>query len=165
MTWTRERTELLKRYWADGESASRIAFLLGGFEHCDDGGRNAVIGKVHRLKLACRETAVASRPPPPRKTADRVAWNKDKRTERTPRALSTPGEPRRPVEPVSLDIPITDLRPGQCKWPHGDGPFLFCGHTAEAGTVYCAFHKRVAYRPAERQAKPFVILGFRKVAA
>jgi GcrA cell cycle regulator len=165
MTWTKERVELLKRYWADGESASRIAFLLGGFEHCDDGGRNAVIGKVHRLKLAGRETAVASRSPRPRETADRAVWNKDKRTERTPPALSSPGVPPRPVEPVSLDIPITDLRPGQCKWPHGDGPFLFCGHTSEAGAVYCAFHKRIAYRPAERQAKPFLILGFRKVAA
>jgi GcrA cell cycle regulator len=165
MTWTRERTELLKRYWADGESASRIAFLLGGFEHCDDGGRNAVIGKVHRLKLAGRETAVSSRPPRPRETADRVAWNKGKRTERKPSELSSPGAATRPVGPVSLDIPITELRPGQCKWPYGDGPFLFCGHAARDGAVYCAFHKRIAYRPAERQAKPFVILGFRKVAA
>ena len=26
MSWTPERTELLRRYWAEGESASRIAF-------------------------------------------------------------------------------------------------------------------------------------------
>jgi GcrA cell cycle regulator len=162
MIWTRERTNLLKRYWAEGESASRIAFLLGGFDHCDDGGRNAVIGKVHRLKLAGRETAASSRSPRP--TDDRIAWNKDKRMERKPRPAE-PQAPPKPIEPVSLDISITELRPGQCKWPHGDGPFLFCGHTADASAAYCAFHKRIAYRPAERQAKPFVILGFRKVAA
>jgi GcrA cell cycle regulator len=162
MIWTRERTDLLKCYWAEGESASRIAFLLGGFDHCDDGGRNAVIGKVHRLKLAGRETAASSRSPRP--TDDRIAWNKDKRMERKPRPAE-PQAPPKPIEPVSLDISITELRPGQCKWPHGDGPFLFCGHTAETGAVYCAFHKRIAYRPPERKAKPFVILGFRKVAA
>jgi GcrA cell cycle regulator len=165
MTWTRERVELLKRCWAEGESASRIASLLGGFDHCDDGGRNAVIGKVHRLKLAGRETAASSRLPMAGKKADGVAGSKGKRAERTPRAPSPPDEPPRPAEPVSLNIPIIELRPGQCKWPHGDGPFLFCGHAVEAGTVYCAYHKRIAYRPAERQAKPFVILGFRKVAA
>ncbi len=164
MTWTRERTELLKRFWAEGGSASRIAFLLGGFDHCDDGGRNAVIGKVHRLKLAGRETVEACRPPRPRKTTDRVAWNKSERMERAPQPAA-PQAPPKPIEPVSLEIPIIELRPGQCKWPHGDGPFLFCGHTADAGAVYCAFHKRIAYRPAERQAKPFVILGFRKVGA
>lgn len=165
MTWTRERVEFLKHCWARGESASRIAFLLGGFDHCDDGGRNAVIGKVRRLKLASRETATSSRPPKPRRKADGVARNESRRTERAPRALCLPDQRPRPVEPVSLGIPITELRPGQCKWPHGDGPFLFCGHVAEAGAAYCAFHKRIAYRPAERQTKPFVILGFRKVAA
>jgi GcrA cell cycle regulator len=162
MTWTRERTELLKRYWAEGESASRIALLLGGFEHCDDGGRNAVIGKVHRLKLAGRETAVSARLPNPQNTTDRIASNDGNKAEPKP---TPPGAATlKPIEPVSLDIPLTELHPGQCKWPHGDGPFLFCGQGVEDSAVYCGFHKRLAYRPAERQAKPFIILGLRRAA-
>ncbi|MEF2547197.1 GcrA family cell cycle regulator [Aurantimonas sp. E1-2-R+4] len=48
MGWTDERVELLKRLWTEGLSASQIADKLGGVS------RNAVIGKVHRLKLESR---------------------------------------------------------------------------------------------------------------
>ncbi|MEM1378591.1 MAG: GcrA family cell cycle regulator [Pseudomonadota bacterium] len=48
MSWTDERVETLKKLWTDGLSASQIAAKLGGVS------RNAVIGKVHRLKLAPR---------------------------------------------------------------------------------------------------------------
>ena len=50
VNWTDERVELLKKLWADGLSASQIAAKLGGVT------RNAVIGKVHRLKLSARVT-------------------------------------------------------------------------------------------------------------
>ena len=48
MIWTEERVETLRRLWAEGLSASQIAAQLGGVS------RNAVIGKVHRLKLSGR---------------------------------------------------------------------------------------------------------------
>ncbi|WP_285293746.1 GcrA family cell cycle regulator [Aureimonas altamirensis] len=48
MSWTDERIETLKRLWSEGHSASQIAGELGGVS------RNAVIGKVHRLKLESR---------------------------------------------------------------------------------------------------------------
>lgn len=48
VSWTDERVDTLKKLWADGLSASQIAAKLGGVS------RNAVIGKVHRLKLAPR---------------------------------------------------------------------------------------------------------------
>jgi GcrA cell cycle regulator len=49
MGWTEERVELLKKLWMEGFSASQIAGELG-----DGVTRNAVIGKVHRLKLSGR---------------------------------------------------------------------------------------------------------------
>ena len=48
MSWTDERVELLKKLWTEGLTASQIAAKLGGVS------RNAVIGKVHRLKLESR---------------------------------------------------------------------------------------------------------------
>ena len=48
MSWTEERVETLKKLWSEGLSASQIATTLGGVS------RNAVIGKVHRLKLPGR---------------------------------------------------------------------------------------------------------------
>ena len=57
MSWTDERVETLKKLWADGLSASQIAAQLGGVS------RNAVIGKVHRLKLSGRAKSVSSGAP------------------------------------------------------------------------------------------------------
>ncbi len=54
MSWTDERIDLLKKRWTEGNSASQIAAELGGVT------RNAVIGKVHRLKLESRIKAVPS---------------------------------------------------------------------------------------------------------
>lgn len=44
--WTADREAALKRMWIDGLSCSQIARALGG-----GATRNAVIGKVHRMKL------------------------------------------------------------------------------------------------------------------
>ena len=55
MSWTPERTDTLKVMWTAGHSASEIARKLGHVT------RNAVIGKVTRLKLPGR------RPPSPLK--------------------------------------------------------------------------------------------------
>ena len=54
MNWNDERVEQLRKLWADGLSASQIASTLGGVS------RNAVIGKVHRLKLSSRGRATAA---------------------------------------------------------------------------------------------------------
>ena len=48
MSWTPEREEKLRQLWKKGHSGSQIASILGNTT------RNAVIGKVFRLKLASR---------------------------------------------------------------------------------------------------------------
>ncbi|MDR0252244.1 MAG: GcrA family cell cycle regulator, partial [Brucellaceae bacterium] len=48
--------ELLKKLWSEGLSASQIAAQLGGVS------RNAVIGKVHRLKLSGRGKTTTAAP-------------------------------------------------------------------------------------------------------
>ena len=71
MGWTEERVELLKKLWLEGLSASQIAGVLG-----EGVTRNAVIGKVHRLKLSGRAKPASSAPrvrQTPRPTARRVA--------------------------------------------------------------------------------------------
>ena len=55
--WTEERVELLKKLWLEGLSASQIAGVLA-----EGVTRNAVIGKVHRLKLTGRAKPASSTP-------------------------------------------------------------------------------------------------------
>jgi GcrA cell cycle regulator len=57
MAWTDERVALLKKLWMEGLSASQIAAELG-----EGVTRNAVIGKVHRLKLSGRAKPAPSSP-------------------------------------------------------------------------------------------------------
>ncbi|MFI5018063.1 MAG: GcrA family cell cycle regulator, partial [Dongiales bacterium] len=52
MEWTNDRIDELRRLWGQGQTASRIAELLGGVT------RNAVIGKAHRLGLRGRPSPI-----------------------------------------------------------------------------------------------------------
>ncbi len=167
MNWTDERVELLKKLWSEGLSASQIAAQLGGVS------RNAVIGKVHRLKLSSRAR--------PTSTAPRV-----KKTVRSPsanRAHPRPGRSSgggtigatalkphfyadaiaqhavRPIEnvvvPIALKLSLIELTEKTCKWPIGDPlmeEFHFCGHDSGESSPYCTYHARLAFQPsAERK--------------
>lgn len=67
MHWTQADDDLVKVLWASGYSAGKIAHKLG-----DRFSRNAVIGKVHRLRLTRRDQSELPRAPrasSPRRTA------------------------------------------------------------------------------------------------
>jgi GcrA cell cycle regulator len=49
--WTIAREEQLEKLAGEGLSCREIAVEMNCFSHCSDGGRSAVIGKVHRMKL------------------------------------------------------------------------------------------------------------------
>ncbi|WP_375615592.1 GcrA family cell cycle regulator [Bartonella sp. AP58NXGY] len=169
MGWTCERVELLKKLWSEGLSASQIAAQLGGVS------RNAVIGKVHRLKLPGRG-----------KTTQGSA-----RSQKTPVGSSSPSSPRvrrntstvspintssvsieettlkteflaedvkevdmstKPnvVVPISRQLNLLQLSENTCRWPVGDplsADFHFCGADSDENSPYCAFHAKLAFQP------------------
>ena len=110
MSWTDERVELLKKMWAEGQSASQIAKELGGVT------RNAVIGKVHRLGLSNRnggepETAKpepAKAKPEPKAKSEPAAANPapvpEPRTESAEPAPVAPGIRNR-IIPAGQPLP------------------------------------------------------------
>lgn len=114
MTWTEERVAKLRELWSQGKTASEIGVALGGVS------RNAVIGKVHRLKLSGRPSPIKQRP-----------------LEHTPM-------------PVLGSATLLSLGDRSCKWPVGDPlspDFHFCGKSACTGMPYCVEHAQVAYQP------------------
>lgn len=178
MGWTEERVELLKKLWMEGLSASQIAAVLG-----DGVTRNAVIGKVHRLKLSGRAKPASSTPrvrSTPRPSSRRVS---------SPSSRSSLGGMSRPrsigaapmmgatalkvseeyeveayqlpqVEeleiPVEQRLTLLQLNEHTCKWPIGDplGPdFYFCGQSSVEGHPYCEFHSRRAYHQIEKKRR------------
>jgi GcrA cell cycle regulator len=167
MNWTDERVELLRKLWSEGLSASQIAAQLGSVT------RNAVIGKVHRLKLSSRGRATAS-PSRPKKSASSGTRSASRPASVT-RSVTTIGatalqtqfdaEPvaryqLRPVEnvvvPISRRLQLVQLSERTCKWPNGDPmteEFSFCGNdTAETGP-YCTYHSRIAFQPASERRR------------
>ena len=165
MNWTDERVESLKKLWAEGLSASQIAAQLGGVS------RNAVIGKVHRLKLSARGRATAA--PARQKKTSSPAPRPSRPSSRpmtttigaTALQVQYDAEPiarqhLRPVEdvvvPMSRHLKLIELSEQTCKWPNGDPlseEFSFCGNNSEESGPYCRYHSRIAYQPAERRRR------------
>jgi len=166
MNWTDERVEMLRKLWSEGLSASQIAAQLGGVS------RNAVIGKVHRLKLSGRGRATSSAPRPkkPQNTAARPTPQRVVR----PTTISVganalqvnfDAEPaerqyvRQQVDvvvPISRRLALTQLSEKTCKWPNGDPlaeDFSFCGNECGDSGPYCAYHAKLAYQPASERRR------------
>jgi GcrA cell cycle regulator len=114
MSWTDERVELLKKMWAEGQSASQIAKELGGVT------RNAVIGKVHRLGLSNRSTtAPASTAKAPKETKTpaepnaataRANAKRDTAAETKPSPKPRPAAEAPAAAPVPRSNNVTPLR-------------------------------------------------------
>lgn len=174
MNWTDERVDLLKKLWGEGLSASVIAAQIGGIS------RNAVIGKVHRLKLSGRGRANAA-PARPKKSAAAQPVAAAATAKSSPRSTTvvrpvavTVGatalqaqfetEPvarqqivarEDVVIPISRRLKLVQLSERTCKWPNGDPmqeDFHFCGNDCADSGPYCTYHSRIAYQPvAERR--------------
>lgn len=159
--WNDERVELLTKLWHEGVSCTGIAKQIGGIT------RNAVIGKVRRLKLSGRETAYKPGAPKSTTTRPKSQGQGRQRPIYVPRtahiAAKAPGEPgpRPPRKNAfealagSTPVPMGD-RPKACIWPIDgeDGELLACG-LPRADLRYCAEHKRIGAgdgTPSEQRA-------------
>jgi GcrA cell cycle regulator len=164
MNWTDERVDLLRKLWSEGLSASQIAAQLGGVS------RNAVIGKVHRLKLSSRGRSTAT-PARQKKAVQAAATKAVSRAAVSTRPVTVSVgatalqaqfdvEPvarqyLRPqqdvVVPISRRLQLVQLSERTCKWPNGDPlseDFSFCGNDCADTGPYCRYHAKIAYQPA-----------------
>ena len=145
--WTAERVELLKNHLEAGFSCSEIARQIGV-------SRNAVIGKIFRLKLSRPQNARAN--PTPR---ERGATGRRPRTVFGQRRIlmALYAEPQPAAEELAIDhgqrCSLLELSREKCRWPinnPGAAEFWFCGNEPVKGLPYCAGHARIAYQPASR---------------
>jgi GcrA cell cycle regulator len=163
--WTPERIAQLTELWLDGRTCSQIAMELGGVT------RNAVIGKVHRLKLPPRKvrinpyglrkvSAPLGRKPqpmrpkkPPRVKPMGIAFPPE--FPPLPERLTDAWEPL----PDRFPLPLIALSDKTCRWPVGGDdrtPGIgFCGCTVMQGRTYCPEHYATSIgkgTPSERGA-------------
>ena len=152
MSWDDASEKALAELWAAGWSASQIGARIGQ-------SRNAVIGKVHRLKLPKRREVGVNASAPKRarphgntgqtpgpsivQRAEARAAEEARTRHRLAAGVWAPLEGRAPVA-------LLELERGQCRWPLGDpreAGFGFCGlPVAGEKTSYCAVHHGVSVR-------------------
>jgi GcrA cell cycle regulator len=136
--WTVELTDHLKLLWTAGLSCSQIAAEMNcGFT------RNAIIGKAHRLNLEGREERRPQRSSSQHQL-ERIRLKNERR--RVRRAIDKPEAIARGPRPIIClevnprNIPLHELQDGECRWPEGDGPFVFCGTQVYEESSYCCGH-------------------------
>lgn len=161
MIWTEELEAMLIDLYYQKFSYSQIANALKVE-------RNSVAGKVRRLKLPPRKEGI--------KDKDAVVkdlyakgWSFSKIEEklgiklnniirggvkenagsfsfRRPRV-----ETKKKLYFSQVVIPATktleELGPNECRFPQGDGPYLFCGEKTKYGSPYCPSCHSIAHTP------------------
>lgn len=149
--WTEENIAAAKDGMEAGLSASQIGARLGV-------SRNTVIGKMRRIGVrSANGRGHQPGVPAPWKLIPKIKPNKQtvrakpKWTQPPPIAAEEPMEV--PFELPACTTTFDELPPNGCRWPSGDGPFLFCGDTQLDGYPYCAGHCSIAYHPTSRLTK------------
>jgi GcrA cell cycle regulator len=141
--WTPERTSHAMKLWREGFSANQIARALGGVT------RNAVIGKMHRIRMPGHTVKVRSSPIKTRRV--HLPKIKPQPRWRSPFAAYLAEQKPTPQPPAVIDVAsvkLQDLEPHHCRWPVGDPQtpeFGFCGCKKIAGTPYCHAHALRAF--------------------
>lgn len=143
VTWTDKRVEELKRLAPD-YSAAQIAAMLGYVT------RNAVLGKLNRLGLCNPRVKTMPQPKidrPGRSSNNHQSVFKIVMNGGGPTLLETTISKEaiklRCAEITPRNLTLMELEAEDCRWPYGEGPFVFCGHPVFHGP-YCASHKALA---------------------
>ena len=140
--WTFEKEVTLRRMWSEGHSARVIGEALG-MSRC------AVLGKRFRLQLPF-PLGGFQKVPRPYKRRDVV--RKAPKPKPVPPSVLMPAKPVQPVTyPKPRWLTLNELGPRHCRWPEGNGPFVFCGADIDEGP-YCARHV-IEARPPPRIRK------------
>lgn len=160
--WNEAKIDRLKILWAEGLSASQCAAELGGLT------RNAVISKVHRLKLPPRMTTmkIKTKTKGRRKPAKARAASGGSRAVLPSDVLFRVEAQLIPVEEIVVPLDkrkgLLDLEAGDCRWPIGDPKdeaFHFCHLKAIPGLPYCQAHTARALAPPKAANRVGVAAG------
>lgn len=158
-SWTAERVAIIRKLWADGQSARDIACHLGGVTRC------AVLGKIHRLGLSrAPAPRIASRrkfKPTSCTVAKRFASTRTgmllaKKIADEP-VFRAPASIRAEASTTAKRVTIEDLEPCHCRYPlwETDGdPRHYCGATKLGSLPYCESHSRLCFQLPEPKRKP-----------
>lgn len=134
--WTLDQSESLREFVLDGFSYAQSAVKIND-KYDTHFTRNAAIGRAHRIGLSAlikmkqpaKKRHQPYKPRPKKNHADHHA--------------------KAPVrcEVLPENVSLIDVALDGCRWPSGEGPFMFCNLVQMEGFSYCEDHQRKAVRP------------------
>ena len=149
MSWNEKTTNLLKKYWREGFTASQISEKIGNVT------RNAVIGKAHRLNLEARTISKKPSTASKAKLESNVEIKQDKISRKArfkSLLLDKNFEPENPKK-------LAELTDDTCRWPIGhpyEKDFYFCGRKPLEKFSYCKLHVLYAFQPKNAKEEDIV---------
>ena len=167
MIWNEKNIARLQKLWKEGNTSRQVAEALG--QGCT---RNAVIGKLYRLRRAAQKTKRKGRAVTARKrknpmtkgakkTARKGAGGKSAKKTKTARRKKRDGAKNSSTQQEDISVEQffeeedgISLFGGGCKWPIGhpdEEDFHFCGKPRHVGFPYCEEHARQASQPTDRR--------------
>ena len=166
-SWSSATISKLKTLFERGMSTAEIGKRLGFT-------KNAVVGKINRLKLNFGKSAksakpkakVAAKKPAAKKPASKAPVKVPAKKSSAPapksfgRKAAGPAARAKDLKAskdsklkteriIQHSAALMALRADQCRWPVGDpdsGDFRFCGEKCFVGKPYCFEHCKVAYQ-------------------
>ena len=147
MSWNEEKVNKLKELWGKGNTASKIAEIIGGIS------RNAVIGKAHRLNLSSKIKARNSSTSQNFNDNSEDNNSKQKQGRKSKFKSLLIEKDFEPENPKKLE----ELDESSCKWPVGhpeEEKFYFCGRSSLKDFSYCKLHLLYAYQPKGKKEEP-----------
>lgn len=140
--WTDGLIQQLHALWTEGHPVAEIGRRLGIT-------KNAVVGKVHRLRLPARSSPI------PGRVTGLPARQRPRRLAKLRTTAPVASQPTPPFLPTSSPALLKIATPGplrgrvcECCWPlgkPGQRGFGFCNAPSEPGKPYCPEHCQVAY--------------------
>jgi GcrA cell cycle regulator len=150
--WTEEEDKYIKENYKE-LSASQMSTKLPGRS------RSAVIGRLHRLGLTKSDRPINRASKRPTVTGRGRTVEKKRSEAPIVKHNTKAASLKKKIYPyappvVPKHIRLMDLKPNECRFPLGDGPFTFCGNTTKPGESYCPHHGYLSYRQTSTTSTP-----------
>ena len=137
-------TELHARGFSSREIAVKMGSEFVGLRFT----RNSIIGKRHRLCLPHRAQPIVQPKPKRIRNRKRGPYRKRKGTA-GPRGIEM--KPKEPRAEAGGPLTIYQLGFGDCRFPLGNFPWVFCGKEQAEGSSYCPDHHELTHHPVQRK--------------
>lgn len=143
--WTTEMRGKLAKLHGDGFSGTLIASELNK-EFGTTFSRNAIMGALHRSGMTKRQSTKFAWPHSVERRKDNGGGSVYSIARRQITGFKLL-EKQKISEAPFLGIALLDLKDGQCRFPRGEKPTLFCGQPQKEDSSYCPHCHSIATRP------------------